>query len=74
MDWLFEEIKVGIVNLVVWIGSGILNFFINYSYWICLPIIMISILLYVGGCKKGAKIASITFVIYVILQSLSLLV
>lgn len=74
MEWVVESIKEGIVNIVKWIGVGILNFFINNSYWVCLPIILICILLYVGGCKTAAKIASVTFVIYVILQSLSLMI
>lgn len=41
---------------------------IDCSYWICLLICMLAIILYVSGLKKAGKYASVSFVVYVLLQ------
>lgn len=47
---------------------------IDCSYWICLFVSMLGIIFYVAGAKKGGRIASISFVVYVLTQSLKLLI
>lgn len=45
---------------------------IDCSYWICLFTSMIGIILYVVGAKKGGRVASISFVIYILTQAMKL--
>lgn len=45
---------------------------IDTSYWICLFICMVAIIFYMIGSKKSGRVASISFVIYVLTQALKL--
>lgn len=63
---IVEGIKQSVVNFLKWIGLGI----INGSYWICLIACLVAIILYIAGQRKAGKYVSISFVIYVVLQSL----
>lgn len=62
LDW----IKENIINLFQWILLGI----IDNSYWICLLICMVSILLYICSFRKSLKYVSASTVIFIILQAL----
>jgi hypothetical protein len=42
---------------------------IDHSYSLCLVICMLAIILYIAGLKKAGKYASISLVIYILLQS-----
>lgn len=53
-------------------GKDIALLLIDSSYWICLFVCMLAIILYMAGCKKGGKVASISFVIYVLTQAIKL--
>lgn len=63
---IVEGIRQSVVNFLKWIGLGI----INGSYWICLIACLIALILYIAGQRKAGKYVSISFVIYVVLQSL----
>ena len=43
---------------------------ISGSYWICLVICLVALILYVAGLKRAGKYVSISFVIYFVLQCL----
>lgn len=45
---------------------------ISSSYWICLFVCMIAIIFYMVGSKKGGRVASISFIIYVLSQACKL--
>lgn len=64
--WCLDGIKEAILGLLEWIALGI----IDNSYWICLIIAMISLLLYIGGIKKSGKWVTGSAIIYFILQAL----
>ena len=48
----------------------ILEGLVSSSYIICLTVAMISIILYICGCKKSGKYVSISIVTYILLQAL----
>lgn len=54
-------------NFINWI----VNFFIKNSYPLCLTAFIIAIILYIGGNKKSGKYASISLVVYFILQAIA---
>lgn len=45
---------------------------IGSSYWICLFVCMIGIIFYMVGSKKGGRVASISFIVYVLSQACKL--
>lgn len=45
---------------------------IGSSYWICLFVCMLGIIFYMVGCKKGGRVASVSFVVYVLSQACKL--
>ncbi len=57
-------IKNFFVNKGVDLALGI----IDISYWICLFVCLIAIILYVSGLKKAGKYVSISFVVYFLMQ------
>lgn len=63
---IVEGLKQSAINLIKWVGLGI----INSSYWICLTACLIALILYIAGQKKAGKYVSISFVIYVVLQAI----
>lgn len=63
---IVEGLKQSIINLLKWIGLGI----INSSYWICLTACLLALILYIAGQKKAGKYVSISFVVYFILQAI----
>ena len=63
---MLEWIKENIIGLLEWIAIGI----IDNSYWICLIVCMIALLLYICNFKKSLKYVSASTVIFIILQAL----
>jgi cbb3-type cytochrome oxidase subunit 3 len=53
-------------------GKDIALGFIDSSYWICLFVCMLAIIFYMVGSKKSGRVASISFVIYVLSQACKL--
>lgn len=53
-------------------GKEVILVCMDLSYWICLFICMLAIIFYMVGSKKSGRVASISFVIYVLIQSLKL--
>ena len=45
---------------------------IDSSYWICLFVTMFALIFYMVGSKKSGRVASISFVVYVLAQALKL--
>ena len=43
---------------------------IDCSYWICLFVCMLSFIFYIVGCKKSGRIASISFIVYILTQAM----
>lgn len=54
-------------NFINWIVS----FLIKNSYPLCLTAFVIAIILYIGGYKKSGKYASLSLVVYFILQAIA---
>ena len=55
-----------------WVLNGLKDIsisLINGSYSICLVICMLAIILYIAGLKKAGKYATISLVVYILLQS-----
>lgn len=65
-DWITEGAKGAAANLGKWIVSGV----INSSYWICLYVSLVALILYIAGQKKAGKYVSISFVVYFLLQAI----
>lgn len=63
---IVEGLKQSVTNFLKWIGVGI----INSSYWICLTVCLIALILYIAGQRKAGKYVSISFIIYVVLQAI----
>lgn len=63
---IVEGLKQSVTNFLKWIGLGV----INGSYWICLTACLVALILYIAGQKKAGKYASISFVVYVVLQAI----
>lgn len=63
---IVEGLKQSAINLIKWVGLGI----INGSYWICLTACLVALILYIAGQRKAGKYVSISFVIYVVLQAI----
>lgn len=59
-------IKESLVNVSKWIVLGV----IDNSLWICLGFAMGGLVLYIGGWKKGAKVTTISLVVFVLLQAI----
>lgn len=70
IEKITEGIQLGLKNSILsflrWIGVGI----IANSFWICLIICMLCLILYVGGLKKAGKYCTISFVVYIVLEAL----
>lgn len=64
---MWDSIKGYILEILKGVALGI----IDDSYWICLVVCLIALILYVAGQRKAGKYVSISFVIYFLLQSLS---
>lgn len=65
MSLAFENaLKNSVLNLIKWILTGV----INSSFWVCLIICMLSLIIYACGQRKAGKYVSISFITYVILQ------
>lgn len=57
-DFIIEGLKC--------IAIGLLD----TSYYICLFVAIIGIILYIAGCKKAGKYVSISLVLYILSESL----
>lgn len=66
IDGIVEGLNKAVVGFLKWIALGL----IDSSYIICLTACFIALILYVAGQKKAGKYISISFIIYVILQSI----
>ena len=65
---IVEEIQLGLKNSILsflkWVFEGV----VANSFWVCLIICMICLLLYVAGLKKAGKYCTISFVVYILLE------
>lgn len=59
-----EGIKGAVVDVSKWVALGI----IDNSYIICLGVAMVGLILYLGGWKKGAKLTTVSMVVFFLLQ------
>lgn len=68
VDKIVEGIELGLKNSVLsflkWIFTGV----VANSFWICLIICMICLLLYIAGLKKAGKYCTVSFVVYIVLE------
>lgn len=65
-EWITESIKDSLMDIGKWILNGV----INSSYWVCLYVSLLALILYIAGQKKAGRYVSISFVIYFLLQSI----
>lgn len=63
---MVEWLKGNILELLKWILLGI----INNSYYICLLVAMIALLLYICNFKNSLKYVSASTVLFIILQAI----
>jgi len=61
LDGMKEWIVGGLKDIALWV--------VDSSYWICLIVAIMAIILYIAGLKKAGKYASISLVIYFLMQS-----
>ena len=65
---IIEGIQLGLKNSILsffkWIFEGI----IANSFWICLIVCMLCLVLYVAGLKKAGKYCTISLVVYIVLE------
>lgn len=64
LDW----IKNQLLDLLNWCVTGL----IDCSYWLCLIVAIIALILYVSGIKKSGKWVTGSMVIYIVLQILGM--
>lgn len=64
---MFDYIQKFLVEALKALFKGL----VDCSYIICLVTACLSILLYVGGCKKAGKAISISIIIYFLLSALA---
>lgn len=62
---MVEYIQEFLIDCLKAIFKGL----VSTSYLICLVVACLSVLLYVGGCKKAGKGVSISIIIYVLLSA-----
>lgn len=67
---IISAMEEGIKTAIIGTGRWALNGIIEASYPICLTIAIIAVILYIGGFKKAGKYASVSFIIYFLLQSI----
>lgn len=67
---VIEALKEGTIRFLTWLGTGI----IAGSYWICLFICIIALVLYISGFKKSGKYIGFSFLLYFILQCIKVAV
>lgn len=65
-SWILEGLKDAILGLLEWIALGV----IDNSYWICLGVGIVALIMYIAGQRKAGKYVSGSLIIYFILQSL----
>lgn len=63
---ILEGIKNSLLNFFKWVGIGI----INNSYWVCLFVCIVALILYIGGQRKAGKYVTLSVVIYFFLQAI----
>lgn len=63
---IVEALKTSTLNFLKWIFTGL----VSGSYWICLTACLIALLLYIAGARKAGKYVTISFIVYVVLQSI----
>lgn len=65
-----DSIGLGFKHMITdffkWIFGGVLA----NSFWICLIISMICLILYISGLKKAGKYCTVSFVIYIVIEAL----
>lgn len=61
-----ESFKTMAIDGAKWIGLLI----IDNSHLICLGCAMGGLILYLGGYKKGAKVVTISLIVYLVLQAM----
>ncbi|WP_143318438.1 hypothetical protein [Clostridium sp. HBUAS56017] len=59
-----------IKNFIADLGKDILLCIVDNSYWVCLFVCMVSVMMYVSGLKKAGKFVPVSFVTYTLLQCL----
>ncbi|WP_194190356.1 hypothetical protein [Clostridium chrysemydis] len=65
---MLEWIKTQLIGVLEWIVTGA----IDCSYWMCLIVSIIALMLYVAGIKKSGKWVSGSIVIYIVMQILGM--
>lgn len=66
INGITEGIKTKCVDGVKWLGITI----IDNSYNVCLVVAMIGLICYLGGYKKGAKVVTLSLIVYFVLQAI----
>lgn len=67
---IIEGIQLGLKNSILGLLKWLLTGVTINSFWICLFICIISLILYVGGIKKAGRYCTASFVVYVFLQAI----
>lgn len=70
-DIILNAISNGMKKGMIGIGKWLFNGVLYASYPVCLTISIISVILYIGGFKNSGKYASISIIIYFLLQALA---
>lgn len=66
INGIAEGMKYKVVEGCRWLSITL----IDNSYGICLAVAMIGLICYLGGYKKGAKVVTLSLVVYFTLQAI----
>ena len=69
VETLTLAIETAIKNVIISMLKSLLRGIVASSFWICLFICMISLMLYITGNRKAGKYVTGSFIIFVILQA-----
>lgn len=70
IDNITNSMELAIKDSIIKFLKIVLSEIVSNSFWICLIVCMISLILYASGMKKAGKYCTISLVLYVVLEAL----
>lgn len=70
VESIIDGIQLGLKNSILSFLKWSLTGIVSNSFWICLMVSMVGLILYVGGVKKGARYCTASLVVYVFLEAI----
>lgn len=64
-----NSIEIGFKNMIADFIKSVFYGVLNNSFWICLIISMICLILYIAGLKKAGRYCTVSFIIYILIEA-----